>query len=190
MGRWLCYSSLLLFLLLRCTSFRVRGWLSSASLECPCRACVSQQRSQVRFVCLAGWLAGESTRLWSVVVGRHRDRPGWSQGQGQRERERENLRPITLSISNGAFPRLMSTRDLSTYTQSTRSHARRDRGRGRETEREWVCNRDRLTTQLSLLCSVGHRRHRGGGWCCRKLFSKQPINIKRNKTRNVNENKT
>lgn len=97
-----------------------------------------ESAAQPSAVRLLGWLV--SWRVYTAMVsgcwstsGSTRLEPGPGP---ERERERENLRPITLSISNGAFPRLMSTRALSTYTQSTRSHARRDRGRGRETERE------------------------------------------------------
>lgn len=46
-----------------------------------------ESAAQPSAVGLLGWLTGESTRLWSVVVGRHRDRPGRARAI-DRERER------------------------------------------------------------------------------------------------------
>lgn len=72
-----------------------------------------------------------------MVVGRQ---PSWARAWALTvwAMARENLRPITLSISNGAFPRLMSTRALSTYTQSTRTHAEQQREAEAGAEEEGV----------------------------------------------------
>lgn len=135
MGRWLCYSSLLLvlLLLLRCTSFRVRDWLSSASFECPCRACVSQQRSQVRLVCLAGWLESlHGNGQWLLV-----DIGIDQAGARARDREREFKANNAVNFKRRIPSINVNTRFINLHTKHT--HARKDRGRERERQRGSEC---------------------------------------------------
>lgn len=97
-----------------------------------------ESAAQPSAVGLLGWLTGESTRLWSVVVGRHRDRPG--RGQGQRQREREFKANNAVNFKRRIPSINVNTRFINLHTKHT--HARKDRGRTRKRGSESVRETD------------------------------------------------